>query len=531
MTTHSSKTTTVTKRHPAATLTPGPVDAVRETAISTVILSGDRAWKLRKPVAFPFLDQRAVSEQRRLCEREVELNSRLAPDVYLGVVDLDDPATGLQRPATLMRRMPDSRRLSVLILTGADVRHELREIARTMATFHLSADCGPRIAMAGEPIAIAKRWHDALTTLAPFAGMVLDSATLESVKGLAEEYIAGRSALFEHRMATDRIVDGHGDLLADDIFCVNGGPAILDCLEFSDELRYCDVLSDVASLVMDCERLGQPELGEYFLREYGDFTADSFPGSLADHYIAYRAVVRCEVACLRHEQGATDAKAQARLLLRIALRHLQRARVVWALIGGPPGAGKSTLAAGVADALGWTVLRSDEVRRELINGSWQGTSEWLSDHFSPDSRASAYQEMVRRAQLLGRMGESVVIDATWSSAALRALADEGARRGRCALVALRCDVAAQVAENRVARRIAAGTDISMATVAIARQISKSFEPWPSAMVISTGAPAAEALTHAVGVIDAGAARYAVTVAVAKPGPSDRNEPAVPDTRR
>jgi uncharacterized protein len=507
MSTHSLKTATVMKQPQlAATFSPGVVDAVRETAISTVILSGDHAWKLRKPVAYPFLDQRSASEQRRLCEREVELNSRLAPDVYLGVVDVDDPATGLRRPATLMRRLPDSRRLSALIATGADVRHELREIARIMATFHLSADCGPRIAVAGEPKAIAKRWHDALTTLARFAGTVLDSATLEGVSGLADEYIAGRSALFEQRIATDKVVDGHGDLLADDIFCVSGGPVILDCLEFSDELRYCDALSDVASLVMDCERLGHDELGEYVLREYATYTADSFPASLADHYIAYRAVIRCEVACLRHEQGAADAQAQARLLLAIALRHLERGRVVWVLIGGPPGAGKSTLAAGLADALAWTVLRSDAVRCELMAGSWHGTSEWLSDHFSPDSRASVYQEMVRRAEVLGGMGESVIIDATWSSVRLRQLADEAARRARCALIALRCDVLAHVAEHRVARRIAAGTDISMATVAIARQIGESFEPWPEAVVISTGEPVAEALTSAVTAVGAGVAR-------------------------
>jgi predicted kinase len=138
--------------------------------------------------------------------------------------------------------------------------------------------------------------------------------------------------------------------------------------------------------------------------------------------------------------------------------------------------------------------------------------------------------MVRRAELLGRMGESVVIDATWSSAALRALADEGARSARCGLVALRCDVPAQVAENRVARRIAAGTDISMATVAIARQISKSFEPWPSAMVIGTGEPAAEALTHAVSLIDVGAARYAASALAANAERPTRDQPAVPDER-
>jgi aminoglycoside phosphotransferase family enzyme/predicted kinase len=493
-------TTKTAHQHPRPTETfsPGVHDDVRETTISTVILSGDRVWKLRKPVAYPFLDQRSVSEQRRLCEREVELNSRLAPDVYLGVVDVDDPATGERRPATLMRRMPDARSLSALMAAGHDVRHELREIARTMAAFHLSADCGLRIAVAGEPKAVAERWHNALTTLARFVGTVLDGAALGSVGCLADEYIAGRSPLFEQRIATDKVVDGHGDLLADDIFCLSSGPAILDCLEFSDELRYCDVLSDVASLAMDCERLGHGELGEYFLREYATYTADSFPASLAHHYIAYRAVVRCEVACLRHEQGAADAAEQARTLLGIAHRHLVLGHVAWVLVGGPPGVGKSTVAAGVADALGWTVLRSDEVRREVIGGrSWQGTSEWLSDHFSTSNTTSTYHELIRRAQMLAEMGESVIIDATWASAPLREMALRAAVNARCAHLALRCDAPAHVADHRVARRIAAGTDISMATVAIARRISESFDPWPDAVVVGTGEPIAEALTEAI----------------------------------
>jgi aminoglycoside phosphotransferase family enzyme/predicted kinase len=479
------------------TFTPGVHDEVRETTISTVILSRDRVWKMRKPVAFPYLDQRSLNDQRRLCEREVELNSRLAPDVYLGVVEVDDPTTGERRPATLMRRMPDARSLSALMASGEDVRPQLREIARTMAAFHLSADSAPRIAAAGQPKADTKRWHDVLIALARFADTVLDGTVLEHVSCLTDEYIAGRSGLFEHRIATDKIVDGHGDLLADDIFCLSDGPAILDCLEFSDELRYCDVLSDVASLAMDCERLGHGELGEYFLREYATYTADSFPASLAHHYIAYRAVVRCEVACLRHEQGAADAAERARMLLGIADRHLVLGRVSWVLVGGPPGVGKSTVAGELADALGWTVLRSDEVRREVIGGSLQGTSEWLSDHFSARNTSITYHEMIRRAERLAAMGESVILDATWRSAPLREMALRAAVHAQCAHLALRCDAPAPVAEHRVARRIAAGTDISMATAAIARRIGEAFDAWPAAVVIGTGQPVAEALTEAI----------------------------------
>jgi hypothetical protein len=253
---------------------------------------------------------------------------------------------------------------------------------------------------------------------------------------------------------------------------------------------------------MDCERLGAAELGELLFHHYASYTADTFPNSLAHHYVAFRAVVRCEVACLRHEQGDADSAQAARRLLDIAERHCRLARPAMILVGGPPGSGKSTVAAGLGDALGWTVLRSDEVRREVLGGGepWSGPSEWLSARFSTSATDATYAELIHRSGALLGLGESVVLDATWTSPAHREDAERIARERHSTLVALHCDTPARVAEGRVARRIAAGPDISMATVAVARRIAAGFAPWPAAVAVDAAAPLAETLGQALAAV-------------------------------
>ncbi len=173
----------------------------------------------------------------------------------------------------------------------------------------------------------------------------------------------------------------------------------------------------------------------------------------------------------------------------------------WVIVGGPPGAGKTTVAAALAAALGWTLIRSDVVRREVVGAErWGGSPEWLSSRFSPQVTQATYREMVRRARRLLDDSASPIIDATWATEAVRGLARLAARDTGSAFVALHCTAPRRVAEDRVARRIAAGPDISNATVAIVRRIAGTFAPWPSASSIDTAAPIAETLAAALSAV-------------------------------
>jgi len=475
---------------------------VAETHISWLLLIGDRAYKLKKPVAFEFLDFSTREAREAACRREVELNRRLAPDVYLGVADVNGPDAKPCDHVVVMRRMPEAQRLSALVLRGADVRDAVRALARLLASFHAGAESSAEISAAGTADAIRARWESSFVTMAPFYGNVLDARLAARIEDRVQQYLAGREALFAERVADHKIRDGHGDLLADDIYCLDDGPRVLDCIEFDDRLRYGDVLSDVAFLAMDLERLGAPGLAVSFLSWYREFADEHYPASLAEHYLAYRAHVRCKVACLRVTQGDETGADDAAALLELAADHLERTRVTAALVGGLPGTGKSTLATALADRLGWSVVRSDEVRKDLAglgHGARAGAG-YQEGIYSPANTQRTYREVLRRARVLLGRGESVLLDASWSSAAARDDASRMARETSAELHELRCVVPAEIAAHRLEARTASGRDASDATPTVAQRMRLGADPWEQAIPIDTTDSLAEAVSAAMAAV-------------------------------
>jgi hypothetical protein len=235
---------------------------------------------------------------------------------------------------------------------------------------------------------------------------LVDPGTLGAVGRLSESYVRAHSRLFERRIEAGRVRDGHGDLLADDIFLLDDGPRVLDCLEFDPRLRYGDVLADVAFLAMDLERLGAGVPAASFLSWYREFSGDNWPASLAHHWIAYRALVRAKVACLRQHDGDAGAAAQASELLALCHRHLRPATVRLVLVGGLPGTGKTTTANGLADRLGWTLFSSDELRHEIGPPAGPGVSGYRQGLYRPKITSAVYRGLLDRAGRCLEFGES-----------------------------------------------------------------------------------------------------------------------------
>ncbi len=471
-----------------------PVEA-HETHTGVVFLVGDRAYKMKKAVRTEFLDFSTPARRSAACDREVALNRRLAPDVYLGIsrvlppgrTDGTDPDA---EPLIVMRRMPAARRLSTLVAGGHDVDAALRAVAHTLAAFHARAGRDADVVIDGSAAALRRRWLANLAELKPYAGELVDADLLGAIETLVLDFIDGRATLLRER--AERVVDGHGDLLADDVFCLDDGPRLLDCLDFDDHLRHVDGLDDAAFLAMDLERRGHPGLAERFLDRYAEFAADPAPPGLRHHYIAYRAVVRAKVACLRHDQGEPNAAADAAAHLDLAVRHLRDGAVRLALVGGLPGTGKTTLGGALADRFGAVLLSSDRLRKELagIDPDMHVPAAFGQGLYDGSHTDATYAELLRRAEALLGRGESVVLDASFTDARHRGAAEHLAHRTHSGLVRLQCLATAETTGRRIATRTHTASD---ATVPIAEAMARTSHPWPEAVYVPTHGTVAESL--------------------------------------
>ena len=476
--------------------------AVAETHTAVLWFAGDRVHKMKKPVDLGFVDFTTLERRREACLRELALNRRLSPEAYLGLETLLDPDGTACEYLVAMRRMPADRSLAALVRAGEPVDDHLRALARRLAAFHSTAARGPAVDHEGTVEAARGRWAGVLDGLRRHAGTIVPADLVDHVAAAVAAFLDGRRALFDRRREEGRIVDGHGDLLADDVFCLPDGPVALDCLEFDDRLRYVDGLDDAAFLAMDLERLGDVDAARRFLGWYAEFADDPAPPALRHHLVAYRAAVRASVTCVRVEQGG-DGAALARELLDLAAAHLDAGRVRLILVGGLPGTGKSTVAGGLADRLGATLLSSDRVRKEIAGldphtgaGADYGSGLYRSEH-----TAATYGELVHRAEALLARGESVVLDASWTAAAHREVATALAARSSAALTSLRCEAPREIADARIrARRGAAAPSASDATPLVAAVMAADADPWPEATVIDTAGTVDDAVTAALAAV-------------------------------
>jgi aminoglycoside phosphotransferase family enzyme len=282
---------------------PSRIDAV-ETHMSWVFLTDRHAYKLKKPVRYDYLDFSTLAARRRNCAEEVRLNQALAPGVYLGVVPLALDESGNARLEAegrvlewlvKMRRLPADRMLDRLIRDRAVRESEIEELARRLAGFYRQS---PAVDIRGEDYWMEyRRMLEANQSVLGDPAYALPPAQTRVVHEKLFHWLERARQAFVARVAAGRVLDGHGDLRPEHI-CLEPRPVIFDRLEFNRQFRIVDAADELASLTMECERLGAPWIGDILFRAYAAATQDHPPSSLVSFYCAYRACLRARLALL-----------------------------------------------------------------------------------------------------------------------------------------------------------------------------------------------------------------------------------------
>ncbi len=403
---------------------PGSVE-LRTTNISWVFLAGDLAYKVKRPVVFPFLDYGTAARRRLMCHEEVRLNRRLAPAIYLRVVGIarrggsggfalvDEDDSGAVDYAVEMRRVDERHSFDALARRGRLGLSEVDPVAELLAHFHAGAE--PASSPAESVEALAAALVENLQTLGEAANGVLGERELAAAAAFTDSFLSARRGELDQRAARGLVHDCHGDLRAEHVVVPPGDePYIYDCVEFNRDLRLIDVAADLAFLVMDLVRLDADDQAERLVRVYRNAGGDPGDEALLSFLAAYRAWVRAKVAAL----GARDSPDRARLqdetreLFELGRRFAWRARSPMVLVlCGVSGSGKSTLARAIAERSGWPHLSSDAIRKGLAG--IPATTRGGSEHYSPEFTERTYRDLgAATATTLADVGGTLV-DATF----------------------------------------------------------------------------------------------------------------------
>jgi hypothetical protein len=446
-----------------------PVGEVRliETHISWVLLAGDYAYKIKKPVDLGFLDFSTLALRFHACDEEVRLNRRLAPDYYLGVVpitgSLDAPHLGgAGEPfeyAVQMRRFSPEDTLDHLAQRGELDAAKIDRLAARVARFHQN-ECAIASAdtLWGEPETIARPVAENFQLLTE---RLPDSARLKQLQDWSEAEHRRLAPLMSERKRAGFVRECHGDLHLGNLAWVDGELVIFDCIEFSPALRWIDEISEVAFCYMDLLHRGQDELAMCFLNAWLEATGDYEGIALLRYYAVYRAMVRAKVAALRAGQAGGEAEcAEVGACLRLAERLMQCGPPRLWITHGLSGSGKTTQTQSLLQQKGMIRLRSDVERKRLAGLdalARGGASEGL---YTPQTGERTYRHLAYLAESLLDAGWPAVVDAACLQRWQRDLFRDLARRRGAEFRILDMQAGPDVLRERIAKRAARNADAS-----------------------------------------------------------------------
>jgi uncharacterized protein len=396
---------------------------VVETHLSWVFLAGAFAYKVKKPIDLDFVQQADPDRRRELCFREVQLNSRLASGIYLGVRGLasdgvswrltDPHADDAVEWAVEMRRFDEADTLAARVREGTVTEHDIERVGMRVAWFHRDL---PALAPRAPVDAFVKTVHQNLAELDSLVGAVVDRRALAAAQRFAASFAAGKRDELDQRARAGLVRAGHGDMRAEHVVLAEHGVEIFDCLEFDDGMRETDVGADLAFLAMELEALGRPDLASKLVASYREAGGDPGDADVFAFFVFHRAWVRCKVALLRRRQLPPKSSDGGRLRMQAArlggLAHTAAWRArgpVTLVVCGTAATGKTFLASHLARGSGMTHLNSDLIRKEQWGVAPLEPAP--AEAYTETADAAVYAALGEQAARAGSPG--VVVDATF----------------------------------------------------------------------------------------------------------------------
>jgi aminoglycoside phosphotransferase family enzyme/predicted kinase len=398
-----------------------------DTHSAIIVLAGERAYKLKRAVRFDYLDFSSVERRRTMCEAEVRLNRRTAPDIYRGVVPITRETGGALTLAgsgppidwvVEMNRFPQDALFDRLAAAGSLDLELMPPLAAAIAEFHRIAE--PRTDHGGKP---GMEWviEGNAAGFSEFGQEVLDPLACRRLTEASRAELDTRGVLLDERRASGLVRQCHGDLHLRNIVLLDGRPTLFDGVEFNDEIACTDVLYDLAFLLMDLWRRGLPRHANAIWNRYLEDAGDLSGMSLVPLFLSCRAAVRAKTSATAARlqpdvRRHTELQVTAREYLAMAERLLQPPGPSLVAVGGFSGTGKSTLAFGLAPLVGAVpgavVIRSDEIRKRLSGVS---PLERLGpEKYCSEMSERVYATVAERARVTIRAGHSAIVDAVYA---------------------------------------------------------------------------------------------------------------------
>jgi aminoglycoside phosphotransferase family enzyme/predicted kinase len=467
---------------------PGKIELV-QTQMSFVFLTKEFVYKVKKAVDLGYLDYTTLDKRNFYCQKELELNRRLCPEAYLGVVPITQDRGAIRiggrgeaiEYAVRMRRLPQKAMMDVLLANDGVSVEMITGVAQKLAAFHQKAETNAEISAFGEIKAVTRNTDENFDQTEKYIGRTISKDNYQRIKNYTNSFVGENAPLFNKRIKEGRIRDCHGDLHAAHI-CFADDICIYDCIEFNDRFRYCDVASEMAFLAMDLDHYGRADLSRSLVNAYVDESGDKELLELLGFYKGYRAYVRGKVESFKLDDPYIS-KGEKEKTLEVAASYFDLARAytrskpVLFITVGLVGTGKSTLAKALAGRLGLAVISSDITRKQL-------TGVPLTEHrfegfdggiYSAELSRRTYDKLFSGAGDILSDGGSVVLDASFIRAEERLKAKRLAQEAGADFFIIECTLDEKNIKRRLEGRLKEGT-VSDGRWEVYKPQKKAFDP-------------------------------------------------------